>query len=204
MASLYNKRHGFQSTLPAWGETGYLEPTRANRTKFQSTLPAWGETRAEDEKLQRYATFQSTLPAWGETLQRWQRPAPPKFQSTLPAWGETGRQKAHHEARTISIHSPRMGRDGPHRARPRPSHDFNPLSPHGERRHQGQRGGGLKMAISIHSPRMGRDRQSGHVADRRNISIHSPRMGRDPRPVGSTFSRCIFQSTLPAWGETRP
>ena len=34
------------------------------------------------------------------------------------------------------------------------------------------------------------------------ISIHSPRVGRDKRPVLRTCQRKRFQSTLPVWGET--
>ena len=57
------------------------------------------------------------------------------FQSTLPAWGETAADTRRPGILRISIHSPRMGRD------PRPGSskrekpgNFNPLSPHGERR----------------------------------------------------------------------
>ena len=101
------------------------------------------------------------------------------FQSTLPAWGETGRRGHPADRRTISIHSPRMGRDRTCATETRPTADFNPLSPHGERPGK-QRPRRSATLISIHSPRMGRDRpctdggkQDGH------ISIHSPRMGRD-------------------------
>ena len=80
-----------------------------------------------------------------------------KFQSTLPAWGETFIQ----HGRALGIIN------------------FNPLSPHGERRAPaGYRWPGLI------------------------ISIHSPRMGRD-NPLDSLFGGGGgFQSTLPAWGET--
>ena len=56
----------------------------------------------------------------------------------------------------ISIHSPRMGRD--HRVQKILSHhhNFNPLSPHGERPER-HRPADRRAAISIHSPRMGRD-----------------------------------------------
>ena len=81
--------------------------------------------------------------------------------------------------KTISIHSPRMGRDG----RPGPGGglhaDFNPLSPHGERP--------ATLARYLH-----------HAA----ISIHSPRMGRDQDTVAPENQIEVFQSTLPAWGET--
>ena len=57
-----------------------------------------------------------------------------KFQSTLPAWGETVDSNGQKRKIRISIHSPRMGRDGfPHSPLALPG-DFNPLSPHGERR----------------------------------------------------------------------
>ena len=56
---------------------------------------------------------------------------------------------------------------------------FNPLSPHGER---------------PHDPRP--------ETCRAGISIHSPRMGRDPLQAPKRTWPTIFQSTLPAWGET--
>ena len=83
---------------------------------------------------------------------------PTKFQSTLPAWGETVIMMATTVDVTISIHSPRMGRDlyldGIHSA----SSHFNPLSPHGERQN-GVISSINQTSISIHSPRMGRDRE---------------------------------------------
>ena len=60
---LYN---GFQSTLPAWGETCTFARLYLLLI-FQSTLPAWGETRGISPSAVS-AGFQSTLPAWGETL----------------------------------------------------------------------------------------------------------------------------------------
>ena len=82
--------------------------------KFQSTLPARGATAAKPIHDQ-MVVFQSTLPARGATcrskkilLQRW------IFQSTLPARGATAG----------GCNNPRL------------AHDFNPRSPHGERRFQ--------------------------------------------------------------------
>ena len=101
---------------------------------------------------------------------------------------------------------------------------FNPLSPHGERLLNAVHQLSLSV-ISIHSPRMGRDCECVLLVPRgADISIHSPRMGRDgqgggdDRP-GSDFNPLsphgerplnvcrselaeLFQSTLPAWGET--
>ena len=102
--------------------------------------------------------------------------------------------------------------------------DFNPLSPHGERREalawpetpayfnplspHGERLGrscccSWRRWISIHSPRMGRDPEGEVVYLYRQISIHSPRMGRDDTEKRLyAYPLLIFQSTLPAWGET--
>ena len=101
----------------------------------------------------------------------------------------------------ISIHSPRMGRDCSPAVVRENCRNFNPLSPHGERRHghngkirtlkhfnplspHGERlyfSGHLppRRNISIHSPRMGRDRPDHQLRPHAHISIHSPRMGRD-------------------------
>ena len=109
----------------------------------------------------------------------------------------------HHppDPRGISIHSPRMGRDGEDMGGVGSPADFNPLSPHGERPH-GSSIGGRPLAISIHSPRMGRDgvcRTYGRK--RRNFNPLSPH-GERQQPAYQPAQQAQFQSTLPAWGET--
>jgi len=78
---------------------------------------------------------------------------------------------------------------------------FNPLSPHGERR-EGTGSLNPTWVISIHSPRMGRDlypavdvMQALHFNP---LSPHGERLGTDLEE----YNVEIFQSTLPAWGET--
>ena len=57
------------------------------------------------------------------------------FQSTLPAWGATSLPSLFLSTRLISIHAPRMGSDIKHVYRcQRREENFNPRSPHGERR----------------------------------------------------------------------
>ena len=56
--------------------------------------------------------------------------------------------------------------------------------------------------ISIHSPRAGRDCRYPNAPLITQISIHSPRMGRDRLVNAPIVSPSLFQSTLPAWGET--
>ena len=146
-------------------------------------------------------TFQSTLPARGATP----TPGLPdaghgRFQSTLPARGATGRTRRADREHLISIHAPRTGSDIAGCQRTLYPPNFNPRSPHGERRdgdnsHVGE-------DISIHAPRTGSDAhgitlgaagthfnpRSPHgerpcpvhgMLVNRIISIHAPRTGSD-------------------------
>ena len=130
---IYTHVDRYFNPLSPHGERPVLVPVLPPHSRFQSTLPAWGETRVAGRGLQAAALFQSTLPAWGETYYR--RIAAITI--------------------TISIHSPRMGRDGCVGCRP------------------------PARVISIHSPRMGRDPINLQDTVFSSISIHSPRMGRD-------------------------
>ena len=124
-----------------------------------------------------------------------------RFQSTLPAWGETRSHGFGDDVHTaISIHSPRMGRDGPLAIRALRRMDFNPLSPHGERRAAAQLWP-LAAHISIHSPRMGRDRMSTDGMPVLEISIHSPRMGRDRRRLPQSGKPFRYFNPLSPHGE---
>ena len=114
----------------------------------------------------------------------------------------------------ISIHAPRTGSDrlsraslfffvdfnprSPHgerrfrplRARRRAPH-FNPRSPHGERRRYTIRISGTS-GISIHAPRTGSDCISKESARKfMRISIHAPRTGSDPTIHGVSDKQVI-------------
>ena len=101
-------------------------------------------------------TFQPTLPARGATIRNWRKPADSLFQPTLPARGAT---------RWWSQR----------RIRP----DFNPRSPHGERR----------QPHGANAPKFG-------------ISTHAPRTGSDGHFTTAIYRECAFQPTLPARGAT--
>ena len=80
--------------------------------------------------------------------------------------------------------------------------NFNPLSPHGERRATTSNIDTL-LDISIHSPRMGRDRlQVGIITVLEDFNPLSPH-GERPPSASVPPPDTSFQSTLPAWGETR-
>ena len=145
---------------------------------FQSTLPARGATEKLGELNAEYK-FQSTLPARGATvactatLQSWT-----VFQSTLPARGAT--RHFTRFADGLDNFNPRS----PHGERRCNNYSanagkhFNPRSPHGERPAPNIFSDG-GILISIHAPRTGSDRRGYDRSRRSSISIHAPRTGSD-------------------------
>ena len=123
----------FQSTLPARGATYPAILRNFRPYPFQSTLPARGAT-VVTRGLPLTSAFQSTLPARGATLFQYYQRYLFQFQSTLPARGATKQNPLVGWSKYISIHAPRTGSDNcaPNAAEIR--HNFNPRSPHGERR----------------------------------------------------------------------
>ena len=112
-----------------------ITATRTNYKikQFQSTLPAWGETLPQPRRCGGIA-ISIHSPRMGRDLCGAPTAAASKlFQSTLPAWGETVKAEDKCRQCGISIHSPRMGRDKNMTLSTPTPHDFNPLSPHGER-----------------------------------------------------------------------
>ena len=169
----------FQSTLPARGATG-TQKTRNQREIFQSTLPARGATSRKIGGHNMSTIFQSTLPARGATFQRpLNRIQTCLFQSTLPARGAT--------IFTPPISTPKL--------------NFNPRSPHGERR-------GMAyfaidaLAISIHAPRTGSDDFLVIFRVACCISIHAPRMGSDAVEQRTNLGAGYFNPRSPH-GERR-
>ena len=192
----------FQSTLPARGATcrripaptrrRYFNPRSPHGERlvviagvlaqvvFQSTLPARGATRRMRQERKEHSLFQSTLPARGATA-RGSTPESGKspFQSTLPARGATPQFGKHRQLERISIHAPRTGSDSARNQRTPTGADFNPRSPHGERRVHAHRGAGRRGDFNPRSPHGERQvlRLRQHL--RHRISIHAPRTGSD-------------------------
>ena len=77
-----------------------------------------------------------------------------EFQSTRPEWGETPISSLLQMILSISIHSPRVGRDGRGVPRLGGKKDFNPLAPPGARLFHAEIAAGDHI-ISIHSPTWG-------------------------------------------------
>ena len=123
--------------------------------------------------------FQSTLPARGATAASTVSTSVTRtFQSTLPARGATGGIQHFVPAIAISIHAPRTGSDGRAGAYGADAADFNPRSPHGERRllsytHR-------KVTFQSTLPARGATRCTFPESRSPGISIHAPRTGSDP------------------------
>ena len=130
---------------------------RTTARKFQSTLPARGATIGDSDGCG-VQTISIHAPRTGSDLLCVQRRLfQHGFQSTLPARGATALR------RTASARN-----------------DFNPRSPHGERRQLLKRDA-QAANISIHAPRTGSDSSALPLCNSCSISIHAPRTGSDRR-----------------------
>ena len=125
----------FQSTLPVWGGTGIqkwyvsyrgvsIHPPRVGRDRlllytvrrcimFQSTLPVWGGMNWYSDSYVDAQMFQSTLPVWGGIT------APAlcggqsfSFNPPSPCGEGCLQRRAPGGGAGVSIHPPRVGRDG--------------------------------------------------------------------------------------------
>ncbi len=102
------------------------------------------------------------------------------FQSTLPARGATRAAQHQQKCNLISIHAPRTGSDCSGKSAHLPCCDFNPRSPHGERRTRFICSLPTQT-ISIHAPRTGSDQSQQPVELR--LSYFNPRSPHGERPT---------------------
>ena len=139
------------------GERLELAKAQIATEEISIHAPRTGSDEVTAWQMQEFTSFQSTLPARGATGLRTTWTMRCRFQSTLPARGATPMRVRDRRMVCISIHAPRTGSDttdGDAQAPPRkisihaprtgsdmaivfsvPSHtNFNPRSPHGERR----------------------------------------------------------------------
>ena len=168
---------------------------------FQSTLPARGATHPAQHQDNDTQHFNPRSPH-GErhTFRCWLLRLG-IFQSTLPARGATRAAQHQQKCNLISIHAPRTGSDCSGKSAHLPCCDFNPRSPHGERRTRFICSLPTQT-ISIHAPRTGSDPcTKGGGADPAHFNPRSPHGERHGAcAVADTIKR--FQSTLPARGAT--
>ena len=171
---------GFQSTLPAWGETIPAETVGEAAKIFQSTLPAWGETGVCACSYQR-CKISIHSPRMGRDAAPGARgtTGSANFNPLSPHGERLGAGVSNvitfMHFNPLSPHGERLYKTG---TSPNP-YDFNPLSPHGER---------PELAIYFDLPP--------------NFNPLSPH-GERQRTFPAMVNRDSFQSTLPAWGETQ-
>ena len=145
--------------------------------------------------------FQSTLPARGATSGWVSLHRPRSISIHAPRTGSDTTESDHRIFLHISIHAPRTGSDLTYKPNQDSVRDFNPRSPHGERR---QDDSGIIRIDAFQSTLPARGATNNllfHVVTIR-ISIHAPRTGSDEYYQGEVSVRAIFQSTLPARGAT--
>ena len=150
---------------------------------FQSTLPVWGGTRHFQSQGIRMGKFQSTLPVWGGTglSCTWIPPVLLYFNPPSPC-GEGLSSMADFTSReSISIHPPRVGRDGQKLINPAQLPLFQSTLP--------VWGGTLSPAVPALS--------WGH------FNPPSP-CGEGHDKAAISIGHIEFQSTLPVWGGTNP
>ena len=124
------------------------------------------------------------------------RPFARKFQSTRPVRGGTRPYCDVRDAKDISIHPPRAGRDQRAAGKAHHHQDFNPPAPCGAGQPT-QTFTEISEDISIHPPRAGRDITDRRPAEAAKISIHPPRAGRDIGLVMASTQRRYFNPPAP-------
>ena len=191
----------FQSTLPARGATIYQQ-RKNHRLPISIHAPRTGSDGTVGQDAADVVVFQSTLPARGATFLNQAGQPGGKFQSTLPARGATPiPTKKNSDARDFNPRSPHGERRRTRRRNGETPPDFNPRSPHGER-HGRRRTSAATKDFNPRSPHGERQRFPCKTARFLCISIHAPRTGSDPA-ASRAASRQQFQSTLPARGATK-
>ena len=205
------------------GERPSLAYFFAPHVKFQSTLPARGAT-LNFYGQQQYQYISIHAPRTGSDLSvtvycfisvisihaprtgsdmgvgEAQTPAPISIHA--PRTGSDVISVLLTSASNISIHAPRTGSDRLAFHTALLNTDFNPRSPHGERRGE-LSAYHARALISIHAPRTGSDKSRKEYY----ISPHdfNPRSPHGERPGSAVHENAVsggFQSTLPARGAT--
>ena len=170
----------FQSTLPARGATTRGLFSTVTDADFNPRSPH-GERRGVSlEKLQ-HLKISIHAPRTGSDATHGRNGGVSlEFQSTLPARGAT----------SLSLRRACL------------RENFNPRSPHGERRPGRPVGRCGLRNFNPRSPHGERPDGLDRVDNRLDISIHAPRTGSDRPMAVQSESGYRFQSTLPARGAT--
>ena len=171
-------RLGFQFTRPAWGATSRTRRRMTRSRRFNSRAPR-GARQTPIVLPARSCGFNSRAPRGARPFHVSFLSVSQGFNSRAPRGARPSSASAPPEVRSVSIHAPRVGRDGTHV------------------------GIMQKVAhVSIHAPRVGRDKNAAERAERLAcFNSRAPRGARLREPTSLDRSRG-FQFTRPAWGAT--
>ena len=193
----------FQPTLPARGATTPSSCPSLATGRFQPTLPARGATVDYAHNQKQAAYFNPRSPHGERQAICEVMPMLSRFQPTLPARGATCFGQARQADQPFQPTLPARGATMPPMFFVNTFINFNPRSPHGERRLASGLGFMVTHTISTHAPRTGSDRHrhpcSGGAVP---ISTHAPRTGSDRRKIPKSGQNCYFNPRSPH-GERR-
>ena len=153
---------------------------RGGGMAFQPTLPARGATLTDAGKGRKRPHFNPRSPHGERPRVRLLMDAGSGISTHAPRTGSDVQTAPNFQQRQrISTHAPRTGSDQRVMLAAREIPNFNPRSPHGERRR-----------VTFSANREGL------------ISTHAPRTGSDGRGTRPIYTTSEFQPTLPARGAT--
>ena len=149
------------------------------RRQFQSTLPARGATNHNSRSS--YACHISIhAPRTGSDPRDATHLHQHHISIHAPRTGSDSPDESRERNRPISIHAPRTGSDGTRRSSCGSRSNFNPRSPHGERRAcKAQLSATCQFQSTL--PARGATSCRLRISDGWRISIHAPRTGSDRR-----------------------
>ena len=145
--------------------------------------------------------FQSTRPVWGATRRGIESVRGFGISIHAPRVGRDGRKAQAGSDEEISIHAPRVGRDTGLYLWKSVLRDFNPRAPCGARPSR-ELSRLLVCRFQSTRPVWGATFFAVILLPFPIISIHAPRVGRDGIPWQEYLLRKSFQSTRPVWGAT--
>ncbi len=197
------KRGGNQISIhsPRAGRDGFGSVDSPRYLLFQSTRPVWGETHQYLRKQASNNHFNPLAPRGARPSDSALFVVPSSFQSNRPVWGETVAPEIQFRlVHVISIHSPRVGRDGAWPGGLSVEQYFNPLAPRGARL-VGQ--GKASSIWAFQSTRPAWGETTAFCVSKVKFSFQStrPAWGETKNTAGE-ITDVLFQSTRPVRGET--
>ena len=185
--------------LSPHGERHPHRPHKGSDGDFNPLSPH-GERPRPSGTGGRCIVFQSTLPTRGETAVRGAFPVLHHISIHSPHTGRDGQRRYIRGRGAISIHSPHTGRDVKGPSVSNWESDFNPLSPHGERRSSVRLSATTTdfNPLSPHGERPGSLRRNRWRRNFNPLSPHGERPHNPPAPIWT----CNFNPLSPH-GERR-